>query len=656
MRVRYLALVLSCLSLLATPSHAFDQWQQPTKAELEMTEDPAAPGAAAVFLYREETSDDKLHVHSLYVRIKILTEKGKSEADVEIPYDGGTFTITNVEGRTIHKDGSIIPFSGAPYEKLIAKSDTFKYSAKVFSMPAVEVGSIIEYRYKIRYDDNIVSTPRWVIQQPYYLHKGHYKFTPVQSYMIVQTEHGNINNALLYWPNLPKGQEVKYIRDHYELDVHDIPAEPHESFMPPLHSFTYRVFFYYSSYTSGEEFWKSEGKHWNKKVEHFASSGPVLKEAVTQLTTGADTTEKKIQKIYAAIMGMENTDYTRAKSEQEKKALHQKEPKNVEDVWKLKSGDSQDLAILFLSMLRAAGIKSYAMQVVNRDTDIFNPSFLSTSQLDDFIVIAVVDGKEVWFDPGSKLCPYGKLQWKHTWARGLRQNDQGATLANSIGTGYPDNQTKRTASLTLDENGDLKGIVRISMTGAEALKWRQKILRTDEENAKHEFEEELNSQLPDGLKAEVRSILGKDEFATILMVVVNIQGNIATKTATRMLLPIEIFEAKHRSPFVDQTNRQSDIDLRYPSVLQDQISIHLPEGWAVESRPQTETVPFADNARLIINSGEENKTVSLSRMLALANTVFPSKDYSAIRAFYDKVSELDQQQLVLKRVQENKGQ
>ena len=111
-----------------------------------MTSDPAAPDAAAVYLFRQETSDDKLHIHSLYARIKILTEKGKEYGDVEIPpYQGRTFSIRAVQGRTIHSDGTVIPFTGKPIEKLLIKRGNLRVMTKVFSLPDVQVGSIIEY-------------------------------------------------------------------------------------------------------------------------------------------------------------------------------------------------------------------------------------------------------------------------------------------------------------------------------------------------------------------------------------------------------------------------------------------------------------------------------------------------------------------------------
>ena len=78
----------STLLLLAISSPALvrAQFHQPTAEELKMTADPKAPGAAAVYLYREETTDDSLHFQTYYERIKVLTEKGKEQATIRIPY------------------------------------------------------------------------------------------------------------------------------------------------------------------------------------------------------------------------------------------------------------------------------------------------------------------------------------------------------------------------------------------------------------------------------------------------------------------------------------------------------------------------------------------------------------------------------------------
>ena len=67
-----------------------------------MTSQPEVPGAAAVYLNREEMTDDQLHMFSIYVRLKVLTEKGKDYANVEINYanrsDGGGTALATLPG------------------------------------------------------------------------------------------------------------------------------------------------------------------------------------------------------------------------------------------------------------------------------------------------------------------------------------------------------------------------------------------------------------------------------------------------------------------------------------------------------------------------------------------------------------------------------
>jgi hypothetical protein len=157
-------LVASLFTLLClpafTPAHA-EQWTQPTAEELQMTSQPEVPGAAAVYLYREEKTEDKYQVFNVYIRLKVLTERGKQYGDVELTYasyqdrnsyDFRGFTVGDIAGRTIHSDGTIIPFTGKPYQKLIEKTQGSRIMAEVFSMPDVQVGSIIEYRYSLNLD------------------------------------------------------------------------------------------------------------------------------------------------------------------------------------------------------------------------------------------------------------------------------------------------------------------------------------------------------------------------------------------------------------------------------------------------------------------------------------------------------------------------
>src|SRR5579872_4035841 len=74
------------LAVGSVPLVAHAQFPPVPKEELAMTSDAKAPGAAAVYLNREETEDDPHAFRTIYARIKVLTEEGKSAAVVHINY------------------------------------------------------------------------------------------------------------------------------------------------------------------------------------------------------------------------------------------------------------------------------------------------------------------------------------------------------------------------------------------------------------------------------------------------------------------------------------------------------------------------------------------------------------------------------------------
>lgn len=106
------------------------------------------------------------------------------------------------------------------------------------------------------------------------------------------------------------------------------------------------------------------------------------------------------------------------------------------------------------------------MEVTNRDEEMFVKEYLTTSQLDDDIAVVVVDGKELFLDPGQRYCQFSQLHWKHAGTRGLRQTDNGTAIGDTPGDGYKDAQVLRSAGLRLDPDGTVHGQVRLSLSGS----------------------------------------------------------------------------------------------------------------------------------------------------------------------------------------------
>ncbi len=631
-----------------SPAFVCAQFQPPNPDELKMTADPKAPGAAAVYLDIKELENDPLHYESFYKRIKVLTEKGKELATVELPYLQSNWKITDIKGRTIHADGTIFPLTLKAEDLLIAKSGDLQANKKVFTLPNVEVGSILEYYYEIHYDDNRYSSPDWRVQQSYFVHKAHYEFTAETDLELVD-QHGRIIRRLLWWPQLPSGIAVQNsIGGKFTLNMTDIPPAPDEEWMPPIDSLLYRVGFYYTAAIDSRTFWLDEVKLWSKDVDQFAEPSKTIKDVVAGLIAPTDSDLDKAKKLYVAVQALENTDYSRKKSASEMKELKIKEIKNAKDTWEQKSGSSEDIAMLYLAMLRSAGLTAYAVKVVDRDRNLFDAAYLSLEQLDSTLVALSVGGKEVLLDPGEKMCSFQTVSWKHSDAAGVGQSAQGPSLISTPEQQYKDNVTQRLGDVFVDAQGGVTGRINIVMNGQKALHWRQRALEEDDAELKKEFDhEEIEGQAPEGVEAHVDHFLSMNDPYSDLMAAVTVKGTLGTATAKRLILPGFFFETHAAVPFVNEDKRLIPVDMHYGRRVTDEITYHLPDGVTVEGAPQDASIPWPSHAALIAKSVAQPGQITIRQTLLIGFTLAKPDEYQDLRAFYQKVAGTDQEQLVL---------
>jgi hypothetical protein len=447
---------------------ATDPFVKPTPEELAMKELPGYPGVPAVVLYREEVSIDDVHVVQHYARIKVLTEEGKRYANVELPYYsvndedyGVDKKLGDIMGRTIHPDGTIIPFTGKPYLKTMETNGGVKRQAKIFTLPDVEVGSIIEYRYATVYNVMFYTAPVWVVQGELYVKSAHYEWFP--TVYELRDSKDRVLSGISWFPLLPPGVSIERgdklnpgsnvsKTKTYILNVKDVPPIVEEELGPPVRSYSYRVIFNYSPYQTGEQYWKTEGKEWSSKLNSFSDPNSDLKAETEKVTAGATTQDEKLRKIYATVMNLENTRFTRERDKREDKAEGDK-IKSAIDVLKLQRGSPDQLTELFLGMARAAGMRAYGMAVPDRSIEVFHAGWLNFDQFDALIAIVNVDGKEMYFDPGWRYEPYGHLAWQHTIVTGLRQLDKGTDFGKTGSDSFKDNVTTRAANFVVDDKG-----------------------------------------------------------------------------------------------------------------------------------------------------------------------------------------------------------
>jgi len=655
---RLLCLFLAGSLFQLAGSIARAQWTPATPEELSMTSQPEVPGAAAVYLDREETTEDRLHMFSIYVRLKVLTDTGKSFANVELQYTRfhddtrfSGYTIEDVQGRTIHPDGTIIPLTGKPFEKLVEATHGAKVMAKVFTMPDVTVGSILEYRYKLRYDYSAFEAPVWLIQSDLWTRRAHFIWKPVDlSSITLVDSRDQISNKISWASILPHGTEVVAVHmpgaEVLELKAHDVPPVPVEDYMPPISNFSYRVHFYYTGYHSSDEFWKGEGKYWAKTQDRFIGPGPVVIAAVKDIVSPSDTLDQKLGKLYAAVMKLENTRYTREHTTAEEKAQGLKEVRTTDDIWTRKRGSDDQITGLFVAMARAAGFKAYLGAVTNRERNLFTKSYLSLNQLDDDLAIVSVDGKDRVFDPGTRFCPYGHLAWQHTFTTGLRQTENGSDLFTTPAEPFSFSRIQRVADLTVNSDGTFSGALLMTYIGDPAISWRHRLLEGDSASLEREITTSVEHLVPPGVEVKVTAIDKANDYEQPLVVTLGVKGTLGSLTGKRILIPGDIFEANTKPTFLHD-KREIPVYFEHPQVIRDAVRVKFPATFSVESLPGADKSTMEKSIAYSLAAESTPNSFTVHRDYVLSEIIYEPTQYPDLRAFFAKMESKDKESVVL---------
>jgi len=668
LRAISLRLLLSTLGLLLVPLAAAVDWPPISPEEQALKDVPSQPGAPAVILLRQEVADDLNNFHSTYKRIKVLTDAGRKYADIELPYNRHGFSIGELAGRTVHADGTVVPFEAKPFDKVIVRGKGFRYQVKAFTLPDVQVGSILDVRYSLRFGDRMLLPPEWMVQDDLFQRKATFKYIPFQgkSNMEVMLPHGQVANRVSWTPFLPaqyKPEEHTAPQAAFghnqvgywvSLDMSDVPAFVQEPFMPPPDILKWRVNFYYLVSPKQEEYWKAQGKFWEHDVESFLGKKKCVAEATAQLISATDTPEQKTRKIYAFVSQLENTSYVPYRPQQEQKVLGIKLNAGVEDVLRQRSGDHDDLNRLFVAMVRAAGLPASLMLVPNREHNVFLPALLSMSQFDAEIAIVRLDSKDVFLDPGTKFCPYGLTDWRYASVTGLRESDGKAETAESPLSSYTQAMTTRLGRFKMNEEGRAEGLIGLAFYGLEAMQWRQQGGKTDDEGRKKLLEDEVKSFLPSDNEVTLTKQPEWDKTEEPLIAQFSVKASLLVNAGKRALIPLHPFEF-NGTPRFSAGQRVNAVYFYYPSREIDEFHITLPSNVQIENLPPDDVQKLQYAMYKSEQKPEGTNGIFARRDLVMGGMLFPPTMYAEVKGFYDKIKAGDDQTAVLKALARAEG-
>ena len=634
-------LLLALASLLGIPRaswSAADDWLPINSAELAAKDSAEKPGAHAIYLYREDFRDDTQSRDDIYERIKIFTDEGKKYGDIELPYYRDVFSITNVRARTIRPDGSIVEWNGKLLDKTILKSHGYKVQAKTFSLPEVEPGCIIEYKYRQSLNTYILYDGTWEVQKELFTKEAKFALHPSSLYDLMWVPYGVPTTSPL---DRGKGGILR-------LDIKNVPALDKEGYMPPEETVKSRVDFFYTEHgtTDPDKFWKEAGKRWFDSSERFIGRRKAISEEAARTVAAADPPDTKLQKLYARVQMIRNTSFEREVTSQELKRENQKENDNVEDVLKHGVGDGVEIDYLFCALARAAGFEAPVVRVSTRNIHFFAKTMLETRQLNDVVISVKLGEKDVYLDPGNPHAPFGLLPWSETGVAGLKLDKQGGQFVTTTNSEANDAVTRRVAKLVMSDDGLLEGKLTVTYAGQEALYRRLDADENDDAERKKSLIDEVKGWVPAGATVELTNSPDWSGSDTPLVAEFNVKTRVwGTQTGRRLLLSQSFFANPVARQF-DHPSRTYPVYFDYAYTSLDDVTLQLPLALRVTNVPpsqeRTNGLGFYQ-----ISSENQGASVHFARKMGVTGILYPVQSYGAIRNFFNQVKAADEQQVVL---------
>ncbi|MGA2434519.1 MAG: DUF3857 and transglutaminase domain-containing protein [Bryobacteraceae bacterium] len=657
-------LVAGAASAAAPPMTAsLMPWKPVDPAELASKTPKVEKDADAEALLWEERILDEVSgsrypesLKYVYVRIKIYTQRGKElKSTIKISAENGE-TITDLAGRTIRPDGSIVELKNdSELDTSVVSANGRKESRKKFAMPGVEVGSIIEYRYRVTRTDDI-SHVWFYVQQDIPVQVARFHVLPFVRDRYVHGMRELYTPVMHMFPfnceNLPWKPEAN---DYSGVEYDNVPAYKKEPNMPPEKQVRGWMLIYYT------ETEQKTDKYWSWYANRVASrfnplmkaNGPIRDKA-KELTAGASTPEEKLKRLYDYCRtSIKNIDRPGSGYTPEQRK-DWKEDKSSDDTLRQGAGRRRDINLLFGALAIAAGFDAQMAEMPNRHQMFFRPEYVSGYFMREIDIAVRVDGKWRVFDPGGTYIPFGMLSWGEEDVPALIASGK-AEFVNTPLTDAPKSAETRKGAFQLKEDGTLEGTVRSEWTGHPAEELREAIAGQTAAEREEKLKEQLKTRLNTTDFSELKIENADDPEKPLVYTYKLRVPRYATRTGKRLFVQPAFFEAGINAPFT-VSERKFPVCFHYPWSESDTVSIALPEGFDFDNIDAPAPLAFgpAGKYEVKLALSQDKKTLVYSREFAFGYQgaiVYEAKYYNQIKQIFDTIHERDNHVVTLKQIQ-----
>lgn len=618
-----------------------------SKLDLEMLVYKSDPGADAVILSDCGSANLDLGSENFEilmirdVQIKIINKNGFDYANIEIPYSVSDKVI-HVEASTFNLEkGSIVETKIPKKAFFIDKANKYKQVLRI-AFPNVREGSIIEYRYQystsfihefipwnfqsevpVRYSEFTASYPN------YFKYRGVIKgdltsITRNSDTKDIFFGEYRTNESINKWVgrNIPAFREEPYItgkNDHltkleFELEGVDFPSSSYKEITPTYKSLSEKLI---------------ERKDFGLALNNAS----FLEKYTKRIISGATSDLQKLKMIHQFVSqkflynGRE--DYTVTGS--------------LRKVFNKESGNSAEINLLLIAMLRKAGLTADPVILSTRSNGSLHPTIAMIQKFNYVIAMVSIGGKNYFVDATEPLLPFNTLPFECL-------TDKGRIIHPSISEWVKPSNNEKNISNTLvnfsiSENGDIKGNIVNSYSNYLAF-LRRKFIKLEsldgyKDNLRTAFANwDINNFNIQNLESIDNVFIESFDFKTAYS---------AQKTSMGLIINPNIYSEEKSNPFSSE-ERKYPINFGCPLSTTYSINIIIPEGYTVVDKPSNISLKLPENGGgFIFNCTENGNNIVIQSKFYIDQIYFNPDDYRTLREFYAQAYHKYSELIVLKK-------
>ncbi|WP_031427346.1 DUF3857 domain-containing protein [Flavimarina sp. Hel_I_48] len=597
-------------------------------------------------------------------RVKILKKEGMRYATHKVGAyrrDGKEEFVNDIEGFTYTLENGLLAEEKLSKEAVYEQKESDRWDSYSWTMPNVQVGSILEWEYTLnspfyKVDDlilqqdipvkeyeGVIRTP--IVFQFNKLKKGYFEVTP-------ETEFKKRSDGVIvgqdtgYGLSLinSKSGNITFTEQVDSYTLKDIPALQKETYVDNIENYRYTIVYELKSIEYNEGNKQNYATSWDDVAKSIFKADRFGKqlEKTNFLNVDADVIKRKGTGIELLVKN--SFDFIRDSFTWNGKYGKYVE-EDLKDVYKSRSGNDAEINLTLIAMLNACGIDASPVLVSTKENGI--PVFPTLEGFNYVIAAVMINEKLILLDATEKnglpnLLPSRVYNWE---GRLVRKN--GSSKAVNL---YPEQPTQQNSivNYTIAEGGKISGIVMERYTTLNALDFRKNNKGEAIDDSKQKLINELHLDEVKNLKVQNLDALEEPIVQQYNFDLENAYDQVGNTIYLSPLLFMKISE----NPFKSE-NRQFPVNFNYPFTETKNLNIRLPEGYQAEHLPEQMNIALPEKmGSFSYKIGQSQNTLNLSIDFTINKAVIPVFYHDALKDFYNARMDKENEKIVLTKIEQ----